>query len=95
LPVIYDYLAKNGYIDITNGAIKYLSEAKEKIKTDLFKRKAEALNNNDATLNKSIMKEIAFIMIDDYQQNDLRYYAKIIYMRQIDMELLKTKLIAL
>jgi hypothetical protein len=92
LPVIYDYLAKNGYIDITNGAVKHLSEAKQMIKTDVFKRKAEALNNNDATLNKSIMKEIAFIMIDDYQQNDVRYYAKIIYMRQIDINELETKL---
>jgi hypothetical protein len=92
LPVIYDYLAKNGYIDITNGAVKHLAEAKEKIKTDLFRRKAEASNKSDATINKSIMKEIALIMSDEYNQNDLRYYAKIIYMRQIDMELLASKL---
>jgi hypothetical protein len=92
LPVIYDYLAKNGYIDITNGAVKHLAEAKEMIKTDVFRRKAEASNNNDATLNKSIMKEIALIMSDDYQQNDVRYFAKIIYMRQIDMDLLESKL---
>jgi hypothetical protein len=92
LPVIYDYLAKNGYIDITNGAVKHLAEAKEMIKTDLFRRKAEASNKSDATINKSIMKEIALIMSDEYNQNDVRYFAKIIYMRQIDMELLEGKL---
>jgi hypothetical protein len=38
------------------------------------------------------MKEIALIMSDDYNQNDVRYFAKIIYMKQIDMELLEGKL---
>jgi len=62
------------------------------IKTDVFRRKAEASNKSDATINKSIMKEIALIMSDDYNQNDVRYFAKIIYMRQIDLELLEGKL---
>jgi hypothetical protein len=31
-------------------------------------------------------------MSDEYNQNDLRYYAKIIYMRQIDLNELEIKL---
>ena len=84
LPIIYDYLSNLGIIDIKIGAVKYLKEAKEKIKTDLFDKKDKCASLNDFRLRKEISNQIVDLLNEDYDMNLVKRNAKIIYMRKAD-----------
>jgi len=92
LPIIYDYLVKKGYVDAKDGAIKYLTQAKEITKTDLFKKKNDFSNKNDKDLNKEISKQILDLVNDEYVMDDVRFNAKILFMQGIDLNELENKL---
>lgn len=92
LPIIYDYLVKKGYVDTKEGAIKYLTQAKEITKADLFKKKNDFSNKNDKDLNKEISKQILDLVNDEYVMDDVRFNAKILFMQGIDLNELENKL---
>jgi len=84
LPIIYDYLANLGIIDIKIGAVTYLKEAKEKIKTDLYREKDNCLKENNFALRKQIANQILELLNEDYDMDSVKRNAKIIYMQNAD-----------
>jgi len=84
LPIIYDYLANLGIIDIKIGAVTYLKEAKEKIKTDLYREKDNCLKENNFALRKQIANQILQLLNEDYDMDSVKRNAKIIYMQKAD-----------
>jgi len=84
LPIIYDYLANLGIIDIKIGAVTYLKEAKEKIKTDLYREKDNCLKENNFALRKQIANQILQLVNEDYDMDSVKRNAKIIYMQKAD-----------
>lgn len=92
LPIFYDFLAERGIIDINEGAVKYLPQAKEITKADLFRKKNDFSNKNDKDLNKEITKQILDLVNDEYVMDDVRFNAKILFMQNIDLNELEIKL---
>lgn len=92
LPIFYDFLAERGIIDINEGAVKYLTQAKEITKADLFRKKNDFSNKNDKDLNKEISKQILDLVNDEYVMDDVRFNAKILFMQNIDLNELEIKL---
>lgn len=84
LPIIYDYLANLGIIDIKIGAVTYLKEAKEKIKTDLYREKDNCMKENNFALRKQIANQILQLVNEDYDMDSVKRNAKIIYMQNAD-----------
>jgi hypothetical protein len=84
LPIIYDYLSNLGIIDIKIGAVKYIKEAKEKIKTGLYDKKDKCASLNDFRLRKEISNQIVDLLNEYYDMNLVKRNAKIIYMRKAD-----------
>ena len=84
LPIIYDYLANLGIIDIKIGAVTYLKEAKEKIKTDLYREKDNCMKENNFALRKQIANQILQLVNEEYDMDSVKRNAKIIYMQNAD-----------
>lgn len=92
LPIMYDYLVKNGYVDAKEGAILYLDQAKGKLATDLEKEKLKAGMELDAKKSKEIGKKIESILTGETDKNDVRFIAKVLFMKNIDLKELENKL---
>lgn len=92
LPVYFDYLHKEGGINENIGTYSWMERSRDALKVKLESEMILAVNRYEGQKVKDLKVRISALKMNEGNKTELIYQAKILYMKNIDLNEMEEKL---